>query len=110
MTPAATRAGWAFVAPALGLLVVFFVLPTAAALVLGFSDFDVYTVADPARLRFVGLANYARLLDDPRFWTALRNTVWFVAVAGPLSIIWDYTWGKQRVNTAQTLKNTIQNR
>lgn len=86
MTPAATRAGWAFVAPALGLLVVFFVLPTAAALVLGFTDFDVYTVADTARLRVVGLANYARLLDDPRFWTALRNTVWFVAVAGPLSV------------------------
>ena len=77
---------WGFLAPALGLLAVFFVLPTAAALVLSFTDFDVYAVADPHRLRLVGGANYARLLDDPRFWTALRNTAWFVAVAGPLSV------------------------
>jgi multiple sugar transport system permease protein len=86
-TPLRRRsAGWAFVAPALGLIGVFFVLPTAAALLLSFTDFDVYTVADPRRLRLIGLGNYARLLDDPRFWTALRNTAWFVAVAGPASI------------------------
>ncbi len=77
---------YAFLAPALGLLAVFFLLPTAAALVLSFTDFDVYAVADPRRLRLVGLANYARLLDDPRFWSALGNTVWFVCVAGPASI------------------------
>jgi multiple sugar transport system permease protein len=80
------RPAWGFVAPALGLLVVFFVLPTVAALALSFTDFDVYTVADPRRLRLVGVANYVRLLHDPRFWTALRNTAWFVAVAGPLSV------------------------
>jgi len=79
-------AGWAFVAPALGLIAVFFVLTKAAALLLSFTDFDVYTVADPRRLRLIGLGNYARLLDDPRVWTALRNTAWFVAVAGPASI------------------------
>jgi len=78
--------GWAFVAPALGLIALFFVLPTLAALLLSFTDFDVYTVADPRRLRMIGMANYARLVDDPRFWTALRNTVWFVAVAGLASI------------------------
>ena len=77
---------YAFVAPALGLLAVFFLLPTVAALVLSFTDFDVYAVADLRRLRLVGLANYGRLLDDARFWAALRNTVWFVLVAGPASI------------------------
>ena len=77
---------YGFVAPALGLLAVFFLLPTVAALVLSFTDFDVYAVADLRRLRLVGLANYGRLLDDARFWTALRNTVWFVLVAGPASI------------------------
>ena len=89
MTAAPRRrwpAGWAFVAPALGLIGVFFVLPTGAALLLSFTDFDVYTVADPRRLRLIGFGNYARLLDDPRFWIALRNTAWFVAVAGPASI------------------------
>jgi len=77
---------YAFVAPALGLLAVFFLLPTIAALVLSFTDFDVYAVADSSRLRLVGLDNYVRLLHDARFWTALRNTVWFVLVAGPASI------------------------
>ena len=89
MTAAPRRrwpAGWAFVAPALGLIGVFFVLPTGAALLLSFTDFDVYTVADPRRLRLIGFGNYARLLDDPRFWIAPRNTAWFVAVAGPASI------------------------
>ena len=77
---------YAFVAPALGLLAIFFLLPTVAALVLSFTDFDVYAVADLRRLRLVGLDNYVRLLHDARFWTALRNTVWFVLVAGPASI------------------------
>jgi multiple sugar transport system permease protein len=80
-------AGWWFVAPALGLLLVFFLLPTFAALLLSATDFDVYTVADPSRLRWIGLDNYRRLLDDPRFRTALGNTIFFVVVAGPASIL-----------------------
>jgi multiple sugar transport system permease protein len=31
--------------------------------------------------RFIGAANYAFLVHDPRFWTALRNTAYFAAVA-----------------------------
>jgi multiple sugar transport system permease protein len=34
----------------------------------------------------VGARNYRALLDDPVFWQALRNTVYFVVVAGPLSV------------------------
>src|SRR5439155_1562030 len=49
-------------------------------------DFDVYAVARPDRLRFVGLGNYLRLLGEPRFWTALGNTAYFVFVGGPLSV------------------------
>src|SRR6266404_3604641 len=75
-----------FVAPELAAIVLFFVVPVAAALLLGFTDYDIYAVADPRQLRVVGLANYARLLHEPRFWTALRNTVYFVLVGGPLSV------------------------
>ena len=64
----------------------FFVLPVAAALALSFTDFDIYAVADPHVLRFVGLANYARLLADPSFWRALGNTLYFAAVGGTLSV------------------------
>ena len=77
---------WGFLAPALLVIAVFFFLPVAASLLLSFTDFDVYAVADPHSLRLVGLANYIHLLHEPRFWTALGNTFYFVLVGGPLSV------------------------
>ena len=75
------------VAPALAAITVFFFVPVLAALLLSLTDFDIYAVADPSHLRVVGFANYARLLHDPRFWTALRNTTVFVLAGGTLSIV-----------------------
>jgi multiple sugar transport system permease protein len=80
------EAGWAFVAPALVLIAVFFVVPVVASLLLSLTDFDIYAVASRANLRLVGVDNYRRLFQDPLFWVALRNTALFVVVAGPLSI------------------------
>src|SRR6059036_2465794 len=77
---------WGFVGPALLAIGAFFFVPVAASLLLSFTDFDVYAVARPDRLRFVGLGNYLRLLGEPRFWTALGNTAYFVVVGGPLSV------------------------
>ena len=77
---------WGFVGPALLAIGAFFFVPVAASLLLSFTDFDVYAVARPDRLRFVALGNYARLLGEPRFWTALGNTAYFVVVGGPLSV------------------------
>jgi len=81
------RAAWGFVAPALVALGLFFFLPVAAALILSFTDFDIYAVADIGNLRFVGLDNYIHLLETPLFWKALGNTVWFVLLGVPLSIM-----------------------
>jgi len=75
-----------FVAPALSLIFVFFAVPVAASLLLSFTDFDIYAIASLDNLRFVGLRNYERLLRDPLFWTALKNTLYFVLVGGPLSV------------------------
>ena len=79
-------AGWWFVAPALALIALFFLLPVLAALVLSFTDFDIYALADWRNLRFVGLGNYGRLLETPLFWQALGNTLYFVVIGVPLSI------------------------
>jgi multiple sugar transport system permease protein len=79
-------AGWVFAAPALAAILVFFLLPVLAALALSLTDFDIYALADLRNLRFVGLHNYVALLQDPLFWKALGNTLYFVVVGVPLSI------------------------
>lgn len=76
-----------FIAPALGLILVFFVLPVIGALVLSFSDFDIYALGDPGKLRWIGLSNYRQLLNDSRFWVAMKNTGYFALVGGPLSMV-----------------------
>jgi multiple sugar transport system permease protein len=76
-----------FIAPAMLCLLLFFFLPVAAGWMLSFTDFDLYALADPAQVRFIGLENYRRLVNDPEFWIALRNTLYFVAIGGPLSVL-----------------------
>jgi len=75
-----------FIAPALALIGLFFLLPVAGALLLSFTDFDLYALGDLSQLRFVGLRNYRLLFEDPLFWIALKNTLYFVLVGGPLSV------------------------
>src|SRR4051812_32075963 len=78
--PLATRSwiGWAFIAPALFVISVFFFLPTLAALFMSATDYDLYALGDLRNLRFVAFENYAILLKDARFWQALGNTFYFV--------------------------------
>jgi multiple sugar transport system permease protein len=80
------RAAWGFVAPALIAIAIFFVIPVISALFLSLTDFDIYALADLKNLRFVGLQNYERLLTNPLFWGAMRNTVWFSVLGVPLAI------------------------
>ncbi|HXG44566.1 MAG TPA: sugar ABC transporter permease [Gemmatimonadales bacterium] len=82
-----SAAGWLFAAPALTLIVVFFALPVLGAFLLSFTDFDLYSIADPASTRFIGLRNYRDLAANPVFWTALRNTLYYVVAGGPLSVL-----------------------
>jgi multiple sugar transport system permease protein len=87
LSGARASAGLLFAGPALAAIALFFLLPVAAALLLSLTDFDLYALADRGSLRFVGLANYARLLTDPAFWSALANTLYFAAVGGTLSVL-----------------------
>lgn len=82
-----SRAAYFFLAPALLSIFIFFFIPVIAALLISFTDFDIYALGNLNSVRFVGLQNYSRLLEDPLFWTALKNTFYFVIFAGPLSII-----------------------
>ncbi|MDH6707345.1 lactose/L-arabinose transport system permease protein [Kitasatospora sp. MAA19] len=67
-----------------------------APALLTFGVFKAYPVIDSLLLSFTtgsgtathgaGLANYQRLLDDPLFWTALRNTAEILVVQVPLML------------------------
>jgi multiple sugar transport system permease protein len=78
--------GWAFAAPAMIMLGLFFFVPVLLAFALSLTDFDLYALADLGDLRFIGIGNYAELLRTPLFWKALGNTFYFVIVGVPLSI------------------------
>ena len=80
------RAAWLFLGPALFLIGTFFFLPIAAALLLSFTDFDIYAIASFDNTRFVGLANYAALVRNPVFWQAVTNTFYFALVGGPFTV------------------------
>ncbi|GHC73575.1 sugar ABC transporter permease [Pseudorhodoferax aquiterrae] len=77
---------WVFAGPALALIAVFFLLPVLMAFLLSLTDFDLYALADPRQLRFVGLQNYLALLRSAEFWNALANTLYFVLLGVPLSL------------------------
>ena len=80
------RIAWAFIAPALILIAVFFAIPVLTGLVLSFTDFDLYAIGDPSVARWIGVRNYGQVLADAEVWNALRNTLVYVAVGGPLSV------------------------
>ncbi len=81
-----TRALLVFLGPALAAIGVFFFLPVLAALLMSFTDFDIYSLGDIRYARFVGFRNYTQLFADPLFWKALGNTLYFLIVGGPLSV------------------------
>lgn len=54
--------------------------PILASLFLSFTDFDLLTTPS-----WVGLDNYARIMDDPHFGNAVRITMIYVVASVPLS-------------------------
>ena len=81
-----TRALAVFLGPALAAIGLFFFVPVLAAFVMSFTDFDIYSLGDLRYARFVGARNYLQLFEDPLFWKALWNTLYFLVAGGPLSI------------------------
>lgn len=76
-------AAWLLTLPAIAAFVLMLLIPTLAVVVIAFTD---YELGAPA-LRYVGLANFAELMEDRGFLTSFRNTAFFVAVTTPASII-----------------------
>jgi lactose/L-arabinose transport system permease protein len=75
------RAGWAFIAPAMGLLGLFMIYPILWSLFMSFQ------VGKGMNFHFGGFANVVRLTKDPVFLHALGNTVTFLIIQVPVMII-----------------------
>jgi len=81
------RAAILFLAPGLAIILIFFLLPVGASLLLSITDFDIYALANIHNIRIVALRNYSELLGNPLFWKALGNTLYFMVVGGPLTVV-----------------------
>ena len=73
---------WLLLLPAMALLALFTHWPTLATFIESF--YSTPKARRPAV--FVGLDQYRQLLDDPIFWQALVNNLWFAAGTIPASI------------------------
>ena len=78
--------GWSFALPFVLLFGVFLAGPILVSFVVSFTDMRVTDIRTPFDVGFVGLANYADVLQDPTFRKAARNTAVYVLFAVPLTI------------------------
>ena len=77
------RLSYAFMAPWLIAFLIFTLIPIAASIGLSFTSFNM-----GPRMSWVGLGNYIRLLlDDDVFLIALRNTLLYAVITGPLGYV-----------------------
>jgi len=74
---------WAFLAPWLVTLALFWLYPLVQSFYLSFTKYD--TLNNEAT--WIGLGNYQRMLGDKSFWTALWNTLIFVVGTIPFTTI-----------------------
>lgn len=82
-TIAAHKHSYLLMLPFMVFCFLFVVLPVALSIVLSFTDYNMLQVPS-----FVGLSNYIRLvLDDKIMLIALKNTLLFAFVTGPISYV-----------------------
>lgn len=76
-------AAWLLAAPAFLLMWAMLLGPAVAVLLLSFTD---WTMGDPV-MPWHGLGNYAELWGDRVFWISLRNTLVYVGLALPATVL-----------------------
>jgi len=82
-----TLAAWLFALPFVVLFVVFMAGPVVASLAMSFTDFTSRDLRNPLAINLVGLENYTKLLSDDRFLHSAFNTLYFVVVGIPLTMV-----------------------
>ncbi|HWD61453.1 MAG TPA: sugar ABC transporter permease [Humibacter sp.] len=74
--------GWGFVAPATIIILGLSIFPAVWAFILSFQSWDGFSQAT-----WVGGANYAQLITDSDFWTAVWNTFGYTVLFVPASVL-----------------------
>jgi ABC-type sugar transport systems, permease components len=75
-------AAYLFILPALLVLAVFVFVPLVSAVVISFTDLNIFLTAP----HWVGLQNFIAIFHDDRFYNALKNSVYFLLEV-PLQIV-----------------------
>ena len=74
--------GLLFILPSLIGFTLFYAIPAVRGVLISFTNWDLLTPS-----KSVGLANYAKLLQDPNFWNSLKVTVYYVLLNIPLQTV-----------------------
>ena len=82
MTKKLTLTPYLFLTPALLIIAVFVLYPILAVFYYSFTEYDIVTAP-----KWVGLANYQHLIQDPTFWLALRHSLIYLIVTPTLIIL-----------------------
>ncbi|MFU0799188.1 MAG: sugar ABC transporter permease [Xylanivirga thermophila] len=72
------RHAWMFLMIPGIFLIIFTLLPTIGAVGLSFTDYNVFTPS-----KWVGGQNYAKILHDAKFWSAIKNTIYYWLLVTP---------------------------
>jgi len=107
-TPVSRRPRWQpayiFLAPAMLILSIFIVYPIGQSLWISLHDWSIGADKQP----WVGLGNYRELLDDPRFWNALKVTLLFTVVSVGLQLVLGFllaTWLQETTPLTRFLRS-----
>lgn len=73
-----------FTSPSMTVMILLMILPFAAAIFLGVNYITYRNLNSPD---YVGLKNYAEVLQDPEFWDSLGFTMLFIAITVPMNIL-----------------------
>lgn len=77
------RSAWLLTLPAVVLMMLFLIGPIIAVITLSFTDWQLGMTS----FSWVGIDNYAQLINDDTFWKALKNTLLYVGIVLPFSVI-----------------------
>jgi multiple sugar transport system permease protein len=72
-----------FLLPWIIILLLFWLFPLLYSFILSFTKYSILS----GRAEWIGLSNYLKLLYDPDFWTALKNTTFFVFGTIPFTTV-----------------------